>query len=77
LYEGDSVGFLEGLMDGDSVVGESVGTSDGLSVGVAVDGTGVGSGVGFFVGSAEGSGVPQRYPGGLALSAQTVSAIQS
>ena len=45
-----------------------------LTSGVGVT---VGSGVGATVGSSVGSGVSHKYPGGLVLSSQTVSAIQS
>ena len=45
-----------------------------LTSGVGVT---VGSGVGATVGSSVGSGVSHKYPGGLLLSSQTVSAIQS
>lgn len=36
------MGFLDGLVDGDAVVGESVGISDGVSVGEEVFGAAVG-----------------------------------
>lgn len=42
LYEGDSVGFFDGLNDGDAVVGKSVGFVEGMTVGVAVTGAVVG-----------------------------------
>ena len=45
MYDGDSVGFLDGLTVGEDVVGESVGISEGVSVGEVV----VGSGVGFVI----------------------------
>ena len=45
MYDGDSVGFFDGLTVGEDVVGESVGISEGVSVGEVV----VGSGVGFVI----------------------------